>query len=97
MLRGLKQNLVYTRTHNPHRDRARSTFECLSVSYGGTGQQWTFARTAALAVADLDYATCGINLLGGGRHLLHQRAAKKMSHNLQNNYTKEILILLRNF
>ena len=38
MLRGFKQNLMHTRT--PHSIWARPAFECLSVSWGGTGHQW---------------------------------------------------------
>ena len=40
---------------------------------------------------------CGISPLGGGCHSPHHRAAKQMTHKLQNNYTKEILTLLRKF
>ena len=35
MLRGLKQNLIHTR--RTLRDGARCAFECLNVSYRGTG------------------------------------------------------------
>ena len=41
MLRGLKQNLVHTRTQRYHRDWARPVFECLNVSSSrDKGQQW---------------------------------------------------------
>ena len=45
------QNLVHTR--NPHRDWARPAFECLSISCGGTGQQWPAAGAGTLGAADL--------------------------------------------
>ena len=46
-------NLVCTRTQRPHRDWAR---KCLSVSCGGTDQQWPAAGTGALGAADLGMA-----------------------------------------
>ena len=39
---------------------------CLSVSCGGTGQQWT--ATGALCAADLGRTACDISPLGGGHH-----------------------------
>ena len=45
-LGGLKQNLVDSRIQGP-------AFECLSVSCGGTGQQWPAAGTGALDAKDL--------------------------------------------
>ena len=53
--------------------------------------------TCALAAVDLGQAVCGISPLGGGHHSPHHTAAEQMTHKLQNNYTKEILILLRKF
>ena len=50
------------------RDGVRPAFECLSVSSGGTGQQWPAMGTGALAEADLGGAACGINPLGGVHH-----------------------------
>ena len=61
MLRGLKQNLTSTR--RSHRDWARPAFECLSVSYGGTGQQWPIAGTGDLGTVDLT-----LSPLGEGHH-----------------------------
>ena len=55
MLGGLKQNLVHNR--RPHRDWARPSFECLSVSCGGTGQQWPATGAGALGAADLGVAS----------------------------------------
>ena len=37
-------------------DRDRPSFECLSVSCGGTGQQWPAARAGALGAVDLGMA-----------------------------------------
>ena len=54
MLGGLKENLVCTR--RLHRDGARPAFECLRVSFGGTGQQWPAAEAGALGAADLGAA-----------------------------------------
>ena len=54
MLGGLKQNFMCTGTQSPQKDWARPAFECLSVSYGGTGQQWPAAATGALGVATWD-------------------------------------------
>ena len=42
-------NLMHTRTQRPHRDLEL----CLSVSCGGTGQQWTDAEAGALGAVDL--------------------------------------------
>ena len=68
MLRGLKQNLVCTRTQRPHREWARPAFECLSVSCGGVGQQWPAVGTGALAAPGLGHVVCGISPLVGGHH-----------------------------
>ena len=70
---------------------------CLSVSYGGMGQQWPAVGTGALAAADLGGTVCGVSPLGGGHHQPHHRAAEQTTHKLQNNYTKEALPLLQNF
>ena len=43
---------VGTRTQTPHRE----TELCLSVSWGGMGQQWTVAGAGALGAADLGMA-----------------------------------------
>ena len=45
-------NLMHTRTQRPHRDLEL----CLSVSCGGTGQQWTAAGAGALDAVDLGMA-----------------------------------------
>ena len=47
----IKQNLVHT--IRPYRGWSRPAFECLSVSYGGTDQQWPAAEAGALGAADL--------------------------------------------
>ena len=41
------------------------------------------------------HTACGISPLGGGCHGPHHRAVEQMTHKLQNNYTKEILALVR--
>ena len=61
------------------------------------GQQWPAAGAGALGAADLGYIACGLSPLGGGHHEPHHRATKQTIHKLQNNYTKEILTLFRNF
>ena len=43
-------------------------FECLSVSCGGTGQQWPVAGARALHAADLGHTACGISPPGEGHH-----------------------------
>ena len=51
--RGLKQTLCTP----GHRDHTETETElCLSVSRGGTGQQWTAAGTGALGAVDLGTA-----------------------------------------
>ena len=50
------------------RDWARPACECLSVSSGGTGQQWPALGTGALAAADLGGTVCGISPLRAGHH-----------------------------
>ena len=59
------------------------------------GEQWPAAGTGALAAADLRHVVCGISPLRGDRHWPHHRAAGQTTHKLQNDYTKEILTLLR--
>ena len=44
----------------PYTDWTRPAHECLSVSCGGTGQQWPATGTGALAAADLGHAACDI-------------------------------------
>ena len=39
-----------------HQDPETETELCLSISCGGTGQQWTAAGAGALGAADLDMA-----------------------------------------
>ena len=67
----------------------------LSVSCRGTGEQWPASGTGALAAADLRHVVCGTSPLRGDRHWPHHTAAGKTTHKLQNDYTKEILTLLR--
>ena len=55
-------------TQRPHRDWARPTLGCLSISCGGTGQRWPAAGAVALAAADLGHTVCGISPLGGSHH-----------------------------
>ena len=56
------------------RDPTKTETElCLSVSYGGTGQQWTAIGAGALSAADLGMAGCSrlgydISPLGGDHH-----------------------------
>ena len=49
MLRGLKQTLC---TPGPRDPTKPETELCLSVSCGGTGQQWTATGAGALGAAD---------------------------------------------
>ena len=53
MLRGLKQILCGPGPRDP---TETETELCLSVSCGGTGQQWTAAGAGALGAADLGMA-----------------------------------------
>ena len=53
MLAGLKQTLC---TPGPRDPTVTETELCLSVSCGGTGQQWTAAGAGALGVVDLGMA-----------------------------------------
>ena len=53
MLRGLKQILCAPGPRDP---TETETELCLSVSCGGTGQQWIAAGTGALGAADLGMA-----------------------------------------
>ena len=53
MLRGLKQTLCMSGPRDP---TETETELCLSISCGGTGQQWTDAGTGALGAADLGMA-----------------------------------------
>ena len=62
MLRGLKQTMC---TAGPKDPTETGTELCLSISCGGTGQQWTTTGTGALGAGDLGY---GISPLGGGHH-----------------------------
>ena len=69
----------------------------LSVSCGGTGQQWPASGAGALFVADLGHTVCGTGRLRRGRHEPRHRVAKQTTDKLQNNYAKEILALIRKF
>ena len=53
MLRGLKQTLC---TPGPRDPTETETELCLSVSCGGTGQQWTATGAGALGAAELGTA-----------------------------------------
>ena len=53
MLRGLKQTLC---APEPRNTTETETEQCLSVSCGGKGQQWTIAGAGALGEADLGMA-----------------------------------------
>ena len=50
------------------RDGVRPTFECLSVSCRGRGQQRPIMGTEALAAADLGGTVRGTSPLGEGHH-----------------------------
>ena len=68
-LRGLKQTLCAP----GHRDLTETETElCLSVSFGGMGQQWPATGAGALSAAP----RYGMSPLGGGRHKPHHRAAR---------------------
>ena len=58
------------------------------------GQQWP-AMGVLETAAVLEGMVCGKSPLGGGRHQPHYRAAEQMPHKLENNYTKEVLKLLK--
>ena len=49
----VQTNLVCSRTQRPHRDWARTVFECLLQRYG---QQWPATGVGALGTADLSMA-----------------------------------------
>ena len=85
MLRGLKQNLVCTRTQKSHGDQ--SAFECLSISCEGMSQQWPAVGKGAMTETDL----------GGMAIEPQHKATKQTPHKLENNYTKEVLSLLQKF
>ena len=53
MLRGLKQTLLAPGPRDPTKPE---TELCLSVSCGGTGQQWTAAGAGALSAVDMGMA-----------------------------------------
>ena len=50
---GSKKTFCTAGPRHPRGDWARPAFECLSVSWGDTGQQWPATGTGALAAADL--------------------------------------------
>ena len=66
---------------------SQTCLECLSVSFGGTGQQWPDVGTGTLVAADLGDMMCEP----------HHRATKQTIQKLDNNYTKEVLTLLQKF
>ena len=79
------------------RDPTETDQTAFYVSHGGTSQQWPAAGAWALGAAELDYIACGMGPLEGGHHCPHHGAIEHLTHKLQNNYTKEILSLLRKF
>ena len=66
----------------PTRDWARPTFEWLSVSCGGTCQQWPVTRKGALAAADLGSMSCEPHHRAPNRQSTNWRIIipKKFSH-----------------
>ena len=70
MLRGLKHTLCAPRPRGP---TETETELCLSVSCGGTCQQWTPTGTGFSGCRRPGY---GISPLGRGRHRPHHRAAR---------------------
>ena len=89
MLRGLKQNLVHTRTRTqgPHNRLSQTCFEYLNIFCGGTGQQWSARGTGALATADVGGMVCES----------HHRTVEQKTYNLKNNYTKGVFTELQKF
>ena len=65
----------------------------MSVSCGGTGQQWPAVGTGGLAAADLEGKLCGIVLLEEVAISPPPPQSHQADH-LENNYTIEILALL---
>ena len=53
MLRGLKHTFCAPGPRDPVENETKL---CLSVSWGGTGQQWTATGSGALGTEDLDMA-----------------------------------------
>ena len=89
-LEGSNKTLCAWAPRDPARDWTRPTrhaFEYLSASYGGKGQQWLAMGTGALAAADLGDAACE------PYHWTTEQTTQK----LENNYTKEVLMLLWSF
>ena len=72
-------------------ETARPTFDCWSVSCGGVGQQWPAVGTGSLAAADLAGTVYSLSPLGAGCHQAHHGATDEMTHELENNYSKEVL------
>ena len=71
---------------------------CLSVSCGGmVGQQWPATGAGALGAGALVTHPVAYAVLEEVTINHNHRAAKQMTHKLQNNHTKEILALLRKF
>ena len=60
---GPRQILYHLSYWGPHRDRAKSAFECFSVSCRQMGQQWLAMGTGVLAAAYLGGRECGISSL----------------------------------
>ena len=79
------------------RDPTETDQSAFYVSHGDTSQQWPAAGTWALGAAELDYTACGMGPLEGGHHCPHHGATEHLTQKLQNNYSKEILALLRKF
>ena len=52
-------------------------------------------RTGVQAAADVGHEACGISPLGGGHHQPKHKATEQTMHELQSNYTKEMLAQLR--
>ena len=65
-LEGSNKTLCAPGPRDSNRDWARPAFEFLSVSCGGTDQQWPVAGTRALVAVDLGHTEYDISILGGG-------------------------------
>ena len=88
--------LVCIRAQRLHRYWAIPAFECMSVSCKA-GVSSGLPQRQGFWLQQTCVMQCGLSPLGGGYHYPHHKATKQMTQQLQNNYTKEILPMLRKF
>ena len=90
MLEGLKQNHVCTRTQKKGTVIPQETEPDLPLSVGVSPAE----ASVSSGLSQEQGSGC---IRPGSYNITHHKSIEQMTHKLQNNYTKEILTMLRKF